>query len=133
MLYLISDTEIKKHICTTIRSFALVHNASILFYSLKEPQLARRAKELFHDIGFGSRIALKEKNINYNKPLMIAKGTDTWDSIGLPLSTVEQVLYTYTIPMIRYNCHFCILTNQSLTNKLKYQRNFTCLSMNINL
>ena len=90
-MFLFSDSEIRKHMCTTIRSFALVYNANIFFYSSKEAQLVRRAKDIFHNIGFGGGVALKEKCVNYNKPLLIAKGTDSWDSIGLPACTIEQV------------------------------------------
>ncbi|KAM3964173.1 cytoplasmic dynein 2 light intermediate chain 1 [Aphomia sociella] len=85
------DSDIKKFICTTIRSIALIHNAHLLFYSSKEPQLAKRAKELLHNIGFGNFQSLKEKNTNFTKPLIISKGTDNWESIGIPTSTMEQI------------------------------------------
>ncbi|CAK1601068.1 unnamed protein product [Parnassius mnemosyne] len=85
------DSEIKKLVCDTIRSVALIHNAHILFYSSKEPQLVRKAKEILHNAGFGNGVVIKEKNTNNTKPLSIPKGFDSWESIGVPRSTMEQV------------------------------------------
>ncbi|CAH2234909.1 jg4142 [Pararge aegeria aegeria] len=85
------DSDMKKMACTTLRSVALLYNAHLLFYSNKEPQLVRKAKEMLYNIGFGNGIPLREKNTNYTKPLMIPKGLDNWDSIGVPLSTFEQI------------------------------------------
>lgn len=48
---------------------------------------------MFNNIGFGNGVMLKEKNTNFNKPLLIPKGFDTWENIGYPASTVEQVWY----------------------------------------
>ncbi|XP_026752227.2 cytoplasmic dynein 2 light intermediate chain 1 [Galleria mellonella] len=85
------DSDIKKFICTTLRSVALIYNAHLLFYSSKEPQLVKRAKELFHNIGFGIFTSFKDRNTNSAKPLVISKKTDSWESIGLPTSTLEQI------------------------------------------
>ncbi|XP_032515235.2 cytoplasmic dynein 2 light intermediate chain 1 isoform X1 [Danaus plexippus] len=85
------DSEIKKVISTTMRSFALISNGNLLFYSSKEPQLVRRAKEMFFNMGFGNGVSLKEKNTNYSKPLSISKGQDTWENIGIPQSTLDQI------------------------------------------
>ncbi|XP_049868131.1 cytoplasmic dynein 2 light intermediate chain 1 [Pectinophora gossypiella] len=85
------DSEIKKFICTTIRSVALLHDAHLLFYSSKEPQLARRAKELFYGIGFGNGVLFKERNSNFIKPMVIPRNTDSWEHIGVAKCTLEQV------------------------------------------
>lgn len=74
-----------------MRSVALLFNASIVFYSSKEPSLVRRAKELLHGIGFGNGVPNKERMFNFSKPLIIPKGTDSWDNIGVTASTLEQV------------------------------------------
>lgn len=81
----------KKNVCSTLRSVALLQNAHLLFYSQKEAQLVKKSKEVFYNMGFGNGIPLREKNTNYTKPLMIPKGTDNWESIGVPVSTLEQV------------------------------------------
>ncbi|KAF9808629.1 hypothetical protein SFRURICE_019787 [Spodoptera frugiperda] len=84
------DSEIKKFICTTLRSFALLNHAHLMFYSSKEPQLLRRAKDMLFNIGFGNCIPIKERNTNYTKPLLIPKDSDNWESIGIPTSTIDQ-------------------------------------------
>ncbi|KAI5638857.1 cytoplasmic dynein 2 light intermediate chain 1 [Phthorimaea operculella] len=85
------DSEIKKVVCTTLRSMALLHNAHLLFYSSKEPQLVKRAKDIFFGIGFGHGVPTKEKVTNITKPLMIPKGTDSWENIGVAKCSLEQV------------------------------------------
>ncbi|CAG9578773.1 unnamed protein product [Danaus chrysippus] len=42
-------------------------------------------------MGFGNGVSMKEKNTNYTKPLSIPKGQDTWESIGIPQSTLDQI------------------------------------------
>lgn len=93
----VSDSDIKKIICVTLRSFVLLNNAHLLFYSSKEPQLLRRAKDMLFNIGFGNGIPVKEKNTNYTKPLFILKDSDTWESIGVPPSTLEQVSFWLSV------------------------------------
>ncbi|XP_072939198.1 cytoplasmic dynein 2 light intermediate chain 1 [Epargyreus clarus] len=85
------DSEIKKVICTTIRSVALIFGANVIFYSSKDPQQLRKAKEMLHNIGFGNGIPLKDRHINISKPIVIPKNTDTWESVGVPESNTEQV------------------------------------------
>ncbi|XP_068632662.1 cytoplasmic dynein 2 light intermediate chain 1 [Battus philenor] len=85
------DSDIKKHICTTIRSVALINNAHVVFYSSKDVHLVRKTKEILHNAGFGCGVVIKEKNINYTKPLAIPKGFDSWESIGVPVSKLEEV------------------------------------------
>lgn len=63
-----------------------------MFYSAKEPQLVKRAKEMLYSIGFGNGYNTKEKNTNFAKPLVIPKGTDSWDSIGVAPSTMDKVI-----------------------------------------
>lgn len=69
----------------------MLSNAHLMFYSSKEPQLVRRAKDMLLNIGFGNGIPIKEKNTNFTKPLFIPRGTDSWENIGVAPSTVEQV------------------------------------------
>ncbi|XP_028161288.1 cytoplasmic dynein 2 light intermediate chain 1 [Ostrinia furnacalis] len=85
------DAEIKKLICTTLRSVALLFKGHIVFYSSKEPNLVRRAKDILHGIGFGNGVPNKDKIFSFTKPLMIPKGTDSWDNVGVTASTLEQV------------------------------------------
>ncbi|XP_050674006.1 cytoplasmic dynein 2 light intermediate chain 1 [Leptidea sinapis] len=89
------DSEIKKHVCTMIRSIALLYNAHVIFHSTKEPPLLRRSKEVFYSMGFGKGITLKDRNINFTKPLIIPKGSDTWENIGIPVSNLDQIKNRY--------------------------------------
>ncbi|XP_053613055.1 cytoplasmic dynein 2 light intermediate chain 1 [Plodia interpunctella] len=85
------DNEIKKFICTTLRSVSLIYSAHLLFYSSKDPYLVKRGKEILHNMCFGNFSSFKEKNTNFGKPLMVAKGADSWENIGVPKSTIEEV------------------------------------------
>ncbi|XP_041987416.1 cytoplasmic dynein 2 light intermediate chain 1-like [Aricia agestis] len=85
------DSEVKKVVCTTMRSVALLYNAPLMFFSSKEPQLLKKGKDLLYSTGFGTSIPQKEKIVNYSKPLSISKGVDTWEQIGYPPSTLEQI------------------------------------------
>ncbi|KAJ8730812.1 hypothetical protein PYW08_002225 [Mythimna loreyi] len=89
------DSEIKKTVCTSIRSVALLKRAHLLFYSSKEPPLLRRARDLLFNVAFGGGVPIREKNTNYTKPLFIPKDSDTWESIGVAPSTIEQVKSRY--------------------------------------
>ncbi|CAG9785573.1 unnamed protein product [Diatraea saccharalis] len=42
-------------------------------------------------MGFGSSMSVKDKNFNFMKPLNIPKGADSWENIGIPPSTFEQI------------------------------------------
>lgn len=55
----------------------------------------RRVKEMLHNAAFGNGVVIKEKNVNLNKPLIIPKGFDSWESIGIPKSTMDQASMKY--------------------------------------
>ncbi|CAG4948706.1 unnamed protein product [Colias eurytheme] len=90
------DTEVKKIVCTTLRSVALLCNAHLLFYSKKDTHLARKAKDLFYGMGFGNGVLLKEKNTNYMKSIMIPRGSDNWENIGVSPCNLDEVKKRYT-------------------------------------
>ncbi|CAK1540494.1 unnamed protein product [Leptosia nina] len=89
------DSETKKIICLTLRSIAVIYRAHVVFYSHKEATLVRRLKELCYGMAFGKGFSLKEKNTNLSKPLVIPKGTDSWENIGVPISTLTQIKLRY--------------------------------------
>lgn len=119
--FTVSDSEIKKFVCTTIRSVALLQNAHLLSYSSKEPQLVKRFKDLFHGIGFGNGVVFKDKNVSSTKPLCIPKGSDSWESIGIGMAKWEQVSFlvnsiAYTrIPMTTAAIKLVSVTNFKLS------------------
>ncbi|XP_030037832.1 cytoplasmic dynein 2 light intermediate chain 1 [Manduca sexta] len=89
------DTEVKKIVCTTLRSVAILQNAHLLFYSSKDSALLKYTKDMLNNIGFGNGIPFKEKNINFMKPLIVPKGSDNWESIGISSSTFDEVKLRY--------------------------------------
>lgn len=62
-----------------------------MFYSSKEPILIKRAKDMFNNVAFGNCIPFKDKNTYYTKPLVILNGSDSWESLGTPVLTLQQV------------------------------------------
>ncbi|CAG9135282.1 unnamed protein product [Plutella xylostella] len=85
------DMEIKKVICNSLRSVAVLLKGNLIFFSSKEQPLVRRVKEVFHGIGFGNGFPVKDKVSNFNKPIYIPKGLDSWENIGIAPSTMEQI------------------------------------------
>lgn len=47
---------------------------------------------MFLNIGFGNGTVIKDKNTNFSKPLVIPRGADNWESIGVTATTLEQVI-----------------------------------------
>ncbi|XP_022122812.2 cytoplasmic dynein 2 light intermediate chain 1 [Pieris rapae] len=89
------ESELKKLICTTLRSVALLYKAHLIFYSLNEAPLVKKAKDMFYGMGFGKGISLKDKNTNYIKPLIIPKGSDSWENIGVSPANLDQIKARY--------------------------------------
>lgn len=48
-------------------------------------------KDILYCFGFKDNYEFKDKSTNYTKPLLIPKGTDTWEHIGLQPMTIEEV------------------------------------------
>ncbi|CAH4037755.1 unnamed protein product [Pieris brassicae] len=89
------ESELKKLICTTLRSVAFLYKAHLIFYSQNEAPLVKKAKDMFYGMGFGNGISLKDKNSNYLKPLIIPKGVDSWENIGVSPSNLGQIKARY--------------------------------------
>ncbi|CAF4847723.1 unnamed protein product [Pieris macdunnoughi] len=89
------ESELKKLICTTLRSVAFLYKAHLIFYSQNEAPLVKKAKDMFYGMGFGKGISLKDKNTNYLKPLIIPKGTDSWENIGVSPENLDQIKARY--------------------------------------
>ncbi|RLU25809.1 hypothetical protein DMN91_001969 [Ooceraea biroi] len=91
---------------------AIAHNldASLYYYSSKDKVLVRRLKDLLSYFGFGSPI-IEEKYVDYEKPLMIPAGMDSFGRIDLQfpqmkssaiLDTIKQI-YVSRIPQLSKN------------------------------
>ncbi|GLH05592.1 Cytoplasmic dynein 2 light intermediate chain 1 [Gryllus bimaculatus] len=75
------DPEKKKAVCRSLRYVAHTLGASLQFYSLKEPGLIKKAKDLLSYHGFGTS-PIKSISQDYNKPLIIPPGSDSMQQIG---------------------------------------------------
>jgi len=74
------EPEKKKLICRTLRYVAHLHGATLQFYSAKDPGLVKKARDLLSHFAF-STPAVKGMSQDYNKPLIIPAGSDTFQAI----------------------------------------------------
>jgi len=74
------EPEKKKLICRTLRFIAHLHGATLQFYSAKDPGLVKKARDLLSHSAFSSA-AVKGMSQDYNKPLIIPAGSDTFQAI----------------------------------------------------
>lgn len=74
------EPEKKKLVCRTLRYLAHLHGAALQFYSAKDPGLVKKARDLLSHFAFSSAAA-KGMSQDYNKPLIIPAGSDTFQAI----------------------------------------------------
>lgn len=75
------EPENKKVICRALRFIAHSYGASLQFFSARDAGLIKKAKELLSHYAFGT---VESKNIaqDYNKPLIIPAGSDSFTTIS---------------------------------------------------
>lgn len=76
------EPEQRKVVCRTLRYFAHVHGATIQFFSLKMENLVTRCRVLLSHLVFGTTLS-NYISQDYNKPLMVPVGTDSFQQIGV--------------------------------------------------
>ena len=74
------DPEKKKLICRTLRYLAHSHGASLQFYTAQDTGLVKKARDLLSHQAFDTPPA-KGVSQDYNKPLIIPAGSDTFQAI----------------------------------------------------
>ena len=74
------EPEKKKVICRTLRYLAHTNGASVQFYSSRDPGLVKKARDLLSHHGFNTP-AGKGVSQDYNKPLIIPAGSDSFQAI----------------------------------------------------
>ena len=74
------EPEKKKVICRTLRFLAHLNGASVQFYSSRDPGLVKKARDLLSHHGFNTPPG-KGVSQDYNKPLIIPAGSDTFQAI----------------------------------------------------
>lgn len=82
------EPEKKKIICRSLRFLAHLNGASLQFSSCRDPGLVKRARDLLSHHGFGSP-AGQGLAQDYNKPLIIPAGSDSFQAILGPGGAAE--------------------------------------------
>lgn len=96
-LFMDFDPEIKKHVCRCLRSVAHYIGASLIFYSQKNSKLVKLLRDTLSHHGFGSSSnPIRTAQIDYNGPLAIPVGADSWEKIGVPPSSIERIETEFT-------------------------------------
>lgn len=97
------DPEIKKHICRCLRSISHAIGSSLIFYSSKNSILSKTMRDVLNHFGFGSPANPFRSTItDYNEPLIIPFGADSWEKIGVVPTNSERIgiAYSTQIPQI---------------------------------
>lgn len=97
------DPEIKKHICRCLRSISHAIGSSLIFYSSKNSVLSKTMRDVLNHFGFGSPANPFRSTItDYNEPLIIPFGGDSWEKIGVVPTNSERIgiAYSTQIPQI---------------------------------
>ncbi|XP_063709379.1 cytoplasmic dynein 2 light intermediate chain 1 [Culicoides brevitarsis] len=95
------DSEIKKHVCRCLRSIAHTIGAALVFYSVKNSALAKTMRDTMNHLGFGSPSnPFRSNSTDYNGPLIIAFGGDSWEKIGVTPSNSDRIgiVYVTAVP-----------------------------------
>ncbi|XP_043931007.1 cytoplasmic dynein 2 light intermediate chain 1 isoform X2 [Protopterus annectens] len=75
------DSEQRKVICKTLRCVAHYYGASLVFTSYKAEALVLKMRNLINHLAFGTE-RNKAVSVDYNKPLYIPAGLDSFNQIG---------------------------------------------------
>ncbi|KAH8281365.1 hypothetical protein KR054_000074 [Drosophila jambulina] len=91
------DPAVKKHTCRCLRSVTHLIGGALLFYSQKIPKLAKVLRDTISHMGFGSPAHPFRTHVtDFNEPLCIWFGTDSWSLIGdTGAQSVERIGATF--------------------------------------
>ncbi|XP_031617201.1 cytoplasmic dynein 2 light intermediate chain 1 isoform X2 [Contarinia nasturtii] len=90
------DPVIKRHVGRCLRSIAHVIGAALIYYSSQHSALSKTVRDTFNHFGFGSPTKpFRSTVIDYNEPLIIWFGQDSWQSIGVGPTNSERIKVTY--------------------------------------
>ncbi|KAG9437244.1 cytoplasmic dynein 2 light intermediate chain 1 isoform X1 [Apis mellifera carnica] len=97
------DLDKQELVGKTLRAVAHILGASLYYHSAKDKSLLRRTKDLLSYYGFGTQFS-DIKCTDFEKPLAISAGTDSFSSIDLQfpqtrpsaiLDTIKQIYVTH--------------------------------------
>ncbi|KAK2583102.1 hypothetical protein KPH14_009129 [Odynerus spinipes] len=130
------DSDKKEIIGKTLRAIAHSLGAGLHYHSSKDKILVRKTKDLLSHIGFGAALA-EGKFTNYDKPLTISPGADSFTSIDLQLpysrpstmlDTIKQT-FVASVPQVTRNDDSSLEDpsndpnfNEPIIDRLKMQR-----------
>lgn len=80
--------------------------AALIYHSSQNASLAKMVRDTFSHFGFGSPSKpFRHTAFDYNEPLVIWFGKDTWQNIGVGPTNSERIAVTYgsEIPQIKSN------------------------------
>ena len=91
------DPEKKKIICRTLRYIAHLNGATLQFYSAMDTGLVKKARDLLSFHAFDTPPA-KGVSQDYNKPLMIPAGSDSFQAIlgGQEVAKMEVIKHQFS-------------------------------------
>lgn len=87
--------------CRCLRSIAHTIGASLVFYTIKNSALAKTMRDTMNHLGFGSPSnPFRTNSVDYNGPLVIAFGSDSWEKIGVTPSNSDRIgiVYVTAVP-----------------------------------
>lgn len=93
----ILDPEIKKHVCRCLRSVAHTIGASLIYYSSNISQLSKILRDSLNHFGFGSPSnPFRKTSTDYNGPIIVWHGQDSWKDIGVTPTNSERIGLNYS-------------------------------------
>lgn len=110
----LSDPAIKKHVGRCLRSIAHVIGAALIYHSTQHSTLSKTIRDTFSHFGFGTpNKPFRSTASDYNQPLIIWFGKDSWHNIGVGPTNSERIAVTYgsEIPQIENDDKSIVPTN----------------------
>lgn len=91
------DSEIRKHVVKFLRSISHTLGASLVFYSMKIPSLAKTVRDVMSCLAFNSpQHPIRAQKTDFNEPIMISAFSDTWEKIGVMPSNSERIAIQFS-------------------------------------
>lgn len=89
--------------CRCLRSIAHTIGAALIFYSFKISALAKTVRDTMNHFAFGSPAnPFRGSSLDYNGPLVIAFGSDSWEKMGLTPSNSDRIgiMFNTHVPQV---------------------------------
>lgn len=98
------NSEIKRNVVKFLRSISHTLGASLIFYSIKIPSLAKTARDVFSNLAFGSpQNPIRQEKIDFNEPISIRSFSDTWERMGVMPTNSEKIAFQFSTQIQQSN------------------------------